>query len=136
MRGTSDLRPPTSDPVVILADTTGELMGFYGNADIVFVGKSLCEHGAQNMIEPCLCGAATLVGPNTENFRPVMSDLLEAGALIQVPDAAALEREIGRLAADAAARRALGARGAAAVLKRKGVVGRCAAALAEQIKNG
>ena len=112
--------------VVVLADTTGELMGFYGNAGIVFVGKSLCEHGAQNMIEPCLCGAATLVGPNTENFRPVMSDLLEAGALIQVPDAAALEREIGRLAADAAARRALGERGVAAVLRRKGVVGRCA----------
>ena len=130
-------RPPTPEPCpVLLADTTGELMGFYGNADIVFVGKSLCEHGAQNMIEPCLCGAATLVGPHTENFRPVMSDLLEAGALIQVPDAAALEREIGRLAADAAARRALGERGAVAVLKRKGVVGRCAAAMAEQIKNG
>ena len=118
---------------VVLGDTTGELMGFYGNADIVFVGKSLCEHGAQNMIEPCLCGAATLVGPNTENFRPVMSDLLDAGALIQVADAVALEREIGRLAADVEARRALGARGSAAVLKRKGVVARCAAALAEKI---
>ena len=119
--------------VVVLADTTGELMGFYGNADIVFVGKSLCEHGAQNMIEPCLCGAATLVGPNTENFRPVMSDLLEAEALIQVPDAAALEREIGRLAADAAERRALGERGVAAVLRRKGVVAHCADAMMKQI---
>ena len=118
---------------VILGDTTGELMGFYGNADVVFVGKSLCEHGAQNMIEPCLCGAATLVGPYTENFRPVMSDLLDAGALIQVPDAAALEREIERLVADAAARRTLGERAAAAVLKRRGVVARCAAAMAEKI---
>jgi 3-deoxy-D-manno-octulosonic-acid transferase len=118
---------------VILGDTTGELMGFYGNADIAFVGKSLCEHGAQNMIEPCLCGAATLVGPHTENFRPVMSDLLAAQALIQVPDAEALEREIARLASDAAARQALGERGAAAVLKRKGVVDRCAEALAEKI---
>jgi 3-deoxy-D-manno-octulosonic-acid transferase len=132
--GTSDLRSPTSDLAVILADTTGELMGFYGNADLVFVGKSLCEHGAQNMIEPCLCAAATVVGPNTENFRPVMSDLLEAGGLIQVTDAAELEREIGRLAGDAAARRALGERGAAAVLKRKGVVGRCAATMAGQIR--
>ena len=122
------------EQAVILGDTTGELMGFYGNADIVFVGKSLCQHGAQNMIEPCLCGAATLVGPNTENFRPVMSDLLEADSLIQVPDAAALEREIGRLAADAAARKALGSRGSAAVIKRKGVVGRCAATMADQIQ--
>ena len=120
-------------PVVALGDTTGELMGFYGQADIVFVGKSLCEHGAQNMIEPCLCGAATLVGPHTENFRPVMADLLEAGALIQVPDAAALEREIDRLAGDADARRALGERAAAVVLRRKGVVGRCADQLAAAV---
>ena len=128
-------QPLNSGPgSVVLADTTGELMGFYGNADLVFVGKSLCEHGAQNMIEPCLCGAATLVGPNTENFRPVMSDLLEGGALIQVQDAEALEREIGRLSADAEARKALGTRGVAAVLKRQGVVERCAAALALQIK--
>ena len=118
---------------MVVGDTTGELMGFYGNAQIVFVGKSLCEHGAQNMIEPCLCGAATLVGPHTENFRPVMSDLLEAGALIQVPDAAALEREVERLVADAAARQALGQRGVAAVLRRKGVVARCADVLARRI---
>ena len=119
---------------VILGDTTGELMGFYGNADIAFVGKSLCEHGAQNMIEPCLCGAATLVGPHTENFRPVMSDLMESGALIQVRDAEELEREISRLAGDAAARRELGDRAAHAVCARKGVVGRCADELARKIQ--
>ncbi len=71
---------------VLLADTTGELMGFYGLAQTVFVGKSLCEHGAQNMIEPCLCGCATVVGPNTENFRPVMSDLLAHRAILQGKD--------------------------------------------------
>ncbi len=116
-------------PPVVLADTTGELMGFYGNAGIVFVGKSLCEHGAQNMIEPCLCGAATLVGPNTENFRPVMSDLLEAEAIIQVPDAETLGREIESLLSDSARREALGAHAVAAVMRRKGVVARCAASL-------
>ncbi|MDX9792724.1 MAG: 3-deoxy-D-manno-octulosonic acid transferase [Kiritimatiellia bacterium] len=121
-------RDPASPPV-ILADTTGELMGFYGNAHIVFVGKSLCEHGAQNMIEPCLCGAATVVGPYTENFRPVMSDLLESGALVQVPDEMALASEIERLVGDAEARRMLGARGTETVLRRKGVVDRSAAAL-------
>jgi len=81
------------------------------------------------MIEPCLCGAATLVGPYTENFRPVMSDLLDSGALVQVTDEAMLTREIERLAGDAEARRALGARGTEAVLRRKGVVERSAEAL-------
>ncbi|MCL1920744.1 MAG: 3-deoxy-D-manno-octulosonic acid transferase [Kiritimatiellaeota bacterium] len=121
-----ELRTPNS---IVLADTTGELMGFHGNAHIVFVGKSLCEHGAQNMIEPCLCGAATLVGPHTENFRPVMADLLDAQTLIQVRDADELEREIGRLLADPAARAALGARATAAVQRRTGVVARVIDAL-------
>jgi 3-deoxy-D-manno-octulosonic-acid transferase len=119
---TPTVKAPSDSHAVILADTTGELMGFYGNADIVFVGKSLCEHGAQNMIEPCLCGAATLVGPYTENFRPVMVDLLESAAILQVPDAAALEQEIVRLLNDPAARKALGARATATVKRRTGVV--------------
>jgi len=117
-----DATAPSNSDSVILADTTGELMGFYGNADIVFVGKSLCEHGAQNMIEPCLCGAVTLVGPNTENFRPVMADLLEAEALVQIQDAAHLEQEIIRFLDDPAARRAIGERATAAVIRRTGVV--------------
>ncbi len=119
---------------VILADTTGELMGFYGTADIVFVGKSLCEHGAQNMIEPCLCGAATLVGPYTENFRPVMADLLAAKALIQVDSAEALARDVERLVRDAAARNELGEAGVLAVERRKGVVAKVAATLNQALR--
>ena len=111
-------------PPVYLADTTGELMGLYGLADVVFVGKSLCAHGAQNMIEPCLCGKPTVVGPHTENFRPVMSDLLAAGAIVQVGDAEALGAQIERLLADDGG---LGARAQAAVAKRQGVVAKCVA---------
>jgi 3-deoxy-D-manno-octulosonic-acid transferase len=102
------------------------MMGLFGIATVAFVGKSLCEHGSQNMIEPCLCGVPTLVGPYTENFRPVMSDLLSADAILQVPDAAALKREILRLFDDPAAREALGGRAASAVARRLGVVSKCA----------
>ena len=114
---------------VLLVDTTGEMMGFYGNAGLVFVGKSLHAHGAQNMIEPCLCGVATVIGPHTENFRPVMADLLEADAIIQVPNATALGSELARLAGDPVARRDLGHRAAAAVNRRRGVAGQCAGRL-------
>ena len=118
------------DPVqrrVYLADTTGELMGLYGLAHAVFVGKSLCEHGSQNMIEPCLCGKPTVVGPYTENFRPVMSDLLAADAIVQVPDEAALAQTFARWFAPASCdeAKALGVRAAAAVASRRGVVPRC-----------
>lgn len=115
---------------VFLADTTGELMGLYGIADAVFVGKSLCARGSQNMIEPCLCGKPTFVGPHTENFRPVMSDLLSARAIVQVEDAAELKARLvaifrgGSAAQDA---KALGERARKAVERRRGVVARCVA---------
>lgn len=119
---------PTAQPAetVLLADTTGELMGFYGLSQVVFVGKSLCEHGAQNMIEPCLCGCAVAIGPNTENFRPVMSDLLDQQALVQAPDREALAEALLRLIRSEADRRALGARATAAVERRRGITPRLA----------
>lgn len=114
---------------VLLADTTGELMGLYGLAQTVFVGKSLCEHGAQNMIEPCLCGCATVVGPYTENFRPVMSDLLAQNAIVQAKDRPDLEARLLDLLSKPEAAAALGERGAEAVRRRRGVVPRLAADL-------
>jgi 3-deoxy-D-manno-octulosonic-acid transferase len=125
--------PATGAQAVLLVNTTGEMMGFYPHAAIVFVGKSLCAHGAQNMIEPCLCGRPTLVGPYTENFRPVMADLLAADAILQVPDADALAREIADLLAHPERRAALGGRAAAAVQRRRGVIGRCADLILEGI---
>ena len=116
-----------------LADTTGELMGLYGVSDVVFVGKSLCEHGSQNMIEPCLCGKPTLVGPFTENFRPVMSDLKEGVAIIQVADESELASETRRLFDDPADAAKLGARATAAVLRRQGVVGKCVSEIREAL---
>lgn len=101
-------------------------MGLYGLADVVFVGKSLCEHGSQNMIEPCLCGKQVFVGPYTENFRPVMSDLLEGKALTQVADAAELERGIlAAFAKSDAEAAAIGKQAADAVARRCGVVAKC-----------
>lgn len=117
---------PTSQSkdTVILADTTGELMGLYGLADVVFVGKSLCEHGAQNMIEPCLCGCATVVGPFTENFRPVMSDLLSQQALEQGADRLDTEAKLLNLLSDPTQAEALGLRAVTAVQKRRGTTPR------------
>ena len=112
---------------VLVADTTGELMGFYGLADVVFVGKSLFEAGGQNMIEPCLCGCATVVGPHTENFRPVMSDLLAQDAVLQGADPAATEAHLLALLADPGTAKALGVRASAAVEGRRGVTPRIAA---------
>lgn len=121
----SDLPPGRA---VYLADTTGELMGLFGVASAAFVGKSLCAHGSQNMIEPCLCGVPTVVGPFTENFRPVMSDLLAAGAIVQVGDEAGVRAALRSFFSDSDKERtrALGERAEAAVCRRRGATGKCA----------
>ena len=126
-RGQTETPAPKAR-TVYLADTTGELMGLFGIASVAFVGKSLCAHGSQNMIEPCLCGVPTVVGPYTENFRPVMSDLLAADAILQVKDEAGLRQALlANLSAEGqSAARALGERARAAVERRRGATDRCA----------
>ena len=125
---------------VFLCDTTGEMMGLFGIAKVAFVGKSLSAHGSQNMIEPCLCGVPTVVGPYTENFRPVMSDLLAADALVQTPDApvpeereAAVVAALLKFFAEPEYARGFAERAVAAVERRRGVTARVAKRLLAEI---
>ena len=114
--------PLFKQPDVLMVDTTGELMSFYAVSDVVFIGKSLCEHGGQNPIEPALFGKAIVVGPNMENFPAVMDDFLLKGALSQVQDVPALEKTIEKLLTDSAARGQLGEAAQEVVESRRGVI--------------
>ncbi len=114
---------PQTEPLdVLFVDTTGELRNFYSMADIVFVGKSLLEHGGQNPIEPAMCGKAVVVGPNMENFPAVMPLFLKNEAIVQVGDVQSLETTIAHLLADDPARTALGARAAQLVEENRGMI--------------
>ncbi len=130
--GRTETKPLGADDV-LLVDTTGEIMGFFPCASVCVVGRTFCSRGGQNMIEPCLCGVATVVGPETQNFRPVMADLLAAKALVEVSCASALEPELNHLLGEAEARAALGARAEKAVLARRGAIDRCVAAVRDAI---
>lgn len=109
-------------PDVLLVDTTGELRSFYACADVIFVGKSLCEHGGQNIIEPALCGKPIIVGPNMENFAVVAQDFLAAGALVQVRDAAGLRDAVRELLSDRAKRASMGEKARRLVGEKSGAV--------------
>lgn len=111
-------------PDVLFIDTTGELNNFYSVANIIFVGKSLMDHGGQNPIEPAMHGKAVVVGPNMENFPVVMPMFLKNKAIIQVVDVHSLEREIDQLVSDPAACHAQGKRAAEIVINNKGVIQR------------
>ena len=123
---------PATPTAVLLADTTGELQGYYSIATLVYVGKSLADnHGGQNPIEPAALSKAVVTGPNMENFAGVMAELLAAGALMQVRDEAELLEVCGRLLGDAAARDALGARAGALVDANQGVMAHTVALILE-----
>jgi len=112
--------PVPEAPDVLLADTTGELRHLYTLADVIFVGKSLTQHGGQNPIEPASCGKAIVVGPNMENFPDVMRDLLSENAIAQISNSDELSSRVGELLADAATRAAYGRRAAAVVQEKAG----------------
>jgi 3-deoxy-D-manno-octulosonic-acid transferase len=121
---------PSSDRPVVLLDTIGELGAAWGLADVAFVGGSLDgRRGGQNMIEPGAYGAAVLFGPHNWNFKETVTRLVEHHAAVEVADAAELEREVLRLLANAAARRALGAAAQRFVVAQQGATERTLDAL-------
>ena len=85
--------PPEPAPVILL-DTLGELSACWGLADFAFVGGSMANRGGQNMIEPAGYGAAICFGPDTRNFRDVVTALLERDAAKVVYDSVELEETL------------------------------------------
>ncbi len=129
-----DAPPQEVAPAVLLLDSTGELRHFYPAAEVIFIGKSLTQHGGQNPIEPALCGRPVIVGPHMENFRQVMQDFRDAQAIREVNDAAALEDSVRALLRDPSASAALGARGADLVRAQAGALARTADAVASWVE--
>lgn len=87
---------------IYLADTLGELGGFFRVLTITFMGGSLVRAGGHNPIEPALLGAALLSGPHTHNFSDIYRRFTGADACETVTDAASLAAAVARLMADGA----------------------------------
>ena len=69
---------------ILLVDSVGELGAWWGTAHVAFVGGSLSSRGGQNMIEPAAYGAAVSFGPDTRNFRDVVTQMLEHEAAVVI----------------------------------------------------
>lgn len=81
-----DRQPPDPNARVLLVNAMGELVAWWGTAQIAFVGGSLGKRGGQNMIEPAAYGAAVCFGPNTRNFRDIVAAMLGRRAAVVVRD--------------------------------------------------
>ncbi len=131
MPGTS-LEPDTLECLVV--NTTGELMSFYGPATVVFIGKSLTAFGGQNPIEPAAIGKPVVFGPNMQNFADIIRLFKQKNSVVQVQDAAELERVFGELLADADRRAKLGRAAQAVVTENLGAVERTTEMILAQLK--
>jgi 3-deoxy-D-manno-octulosonic-acid transferase len=107
--GEDDLVSPLAAPEFLLLDTIGELAGIFEVADLVFMGGSLVPTGGHNVLEPAYWGKPILFGPYMHNFRDIARLFVEAGAAVQVHDAADLARNCLLLLSDEARCRQLGA---------------------------
>ncbi|MCV6613490.1 MAG: lipid IV(A) 3-deoxy-D-manno-octulosonic acid transferase [Cellvibrionaceae bacterium] len=84
-------QPPVANATqVLLGDSMGEMLAFFGAADYAFIGGSLVDTGGHNMIEAAVWAKPIVTGPSCFNFAEASALLLEAGALVQVADGAAL----------------------------------------------
>ena len=80
---------PGAGDRVHLGDSMGEMAFYYGACDIAVIGGSFAPLGGQNLIEALATGAPVIVGPHMYNFAEATELALQAGAAMQVPDAAA-----------------------------------------------
>ena len=113
---------PTAETQVVIGDTMGELLLLLGCADIAFVGGSLIPRGGHNPLEPAAIGLPVLMGPNDFNFADISQALRDAGALVTVDDAAALQNSLGQLLAEPDAARAMGRHGKELMAANRGAV--------------
>ncbi len=79
--------PCQSDTRVFLLDTLGELMLFYGVADLAFVGGSLVNVGCHNLLEPAAWGIPMLFGHSVHNCEEIAAELIANNAAVSVTDA-------------------------------------------------
>ncbi|MDR9438269.1 MAG: lipid IV(A) 3-deoxy-D-manno-octulosonic acid transferase [Halomonas sp.] len=115
---------PGDDTAVYLGDTMGELLAFYGAADLAFVGGSLVPIGGHNLLEPAAVGTPVLTGPALANFEDVAVVMREAGALVEVEDPETLAAELQHLFDDRAERLRLAEAGREVVTANRGALAR------------
>ena len=109
---------------MLIVDVIGELSGWWGLADVAFVGGSMGSRGGQNMIEPAAYGIPVSFGPNTSNFRSTVDGLLTEDAAVVVHDADELASFASKMLTDSFANNAIGKRAQEFVMRHRGAADR------------
>ena len=70
--------PPSPGKQVLIVNTIGELVNFYSQGDVSFVGGSMVACGGHNPVEPALFGIPVLFGKHMEDFSEIADSLLQS----------------------------------------------------------
>jgi 3-deoxy-D-manno-octulosonic-acid transferase len=109
---------------LLIVDTMGELVDFYQQGNIVFVGGSLVPFGGHNPLEPAAFGKPVFFGPRMEDFADIVAEMLNEGAATQVGDVDELCKSLQTLIVDHNKREKAGEMAYAFVEERQGVTDR------------
>ncbi len=100
--------PVDAQTQVVVGDTMGELLLFFGASDMAFVGGSLVPNGGHNLVEPAAWGLPLLSGSSQFNFAEMSRLLVDAGALVLTDTPAQLAEQLAQLIQDPELRRRRG----------------------------
>lgn len=110
---------------VVVIDSLGELLAVYDIGDYAFVGGSLVPVGGHNVLEPISKGLPVLIGPQYQNFKSIVRQLQEAGAIEIGESVEDLSECLVSLSQNPEKRDRLVTKGLEVLESNKGAVGRC-----------
>lgn len=85
---------PCDNDQVYLADSLGELMVFFGAAQVAVMGNTFNGGGGHNPIEPAALGKPVLVGPSYTNFQSIINAMHKEQGIIVTDSLQALEQRL------------------------------------------
>ncbi|WP_213999057.1 lipid IV(A) 3-deoxy-D-manno-octulosonic acid transferase [Arsukibacterium sp.] len=121
---------PAAGAEVALVDSMGELLAWYQQASLVFIGGSLINRGGHNPLEAICFGKAVQTGPHYFNFADAYNQLEQRQAVSIVQDAAQLQQNTAALLADTSLRQQQGERARQFYQSQQGAVARSVRAIA------
>ena len=114
---------------IVLLDTIGDLAAVYGIADVAYVGGSMFKRGGHNPLEPAQFGVPVLMGESYENFRDIVTKMLDANGIQIVKDEIELEVALKTLLTDRSAAKSMGERGRQVFEAQQGATARAVEAI-------
>lgn len=116
--------PLDAAAAVWLGDSMGEMYAYHAACDASVIGGSFLELGGQNLLEACAVGRPVIVGPHMFNFAEATRLALNAGAALQVSNAALALSAATALVDDEPRARLMGEKGLALMAQHQGATRR------------